>query len=187
MSDEETRKFNDVQKLDWGRFLADTMHLSRDQIGGYVLLLAHYWITAKPIPDDDHRLRMITRTREADWARTKPVLAEFFEVRNGFWTHKRVESDLRAAKEDFERRRAQTAAARAARHPTEHVTADVTKPLAPVDKMIRHKEYEAVCEKMESISRQYASHQTWTDADRGEWGKLKARRAELKAMLDIKV
>lgn len=80
-------------------YLADTAHLTRDQHGGYLLLLMAYWRRGGPLADDDGRLAQIAKASPAEWRRLRGVLAEFFLVRDGQWHSKRSDAELRRAAE----------------------------------------------------------------------------------------
>lgn len=64
-------------------YLADTMHLSAEEHGAYLLLMFNYWQTGKPIPKN--RLAKIARLTNERWADVEPSLQEFFAItaRNG--------------------------------------------------------------------------------------------------------
>ena len=79
-------------------YLADTQHLSRDEHGGYLLLLMAYWRKGEALPDDDRKLAAIANASPAEWRKLRPVLAEFFQVADGVWTQKRIEAELARAK-----------------------------------------------------------------------------------------
>lgn len=82
-----------------GSYLADTQHLSRDEHGGYLLLIMAYWRTGVPLIDDDKRLSSIVKATPKEWKELRPTLAEFFVVANGVWMHKRIEQELSSAVE----------------------------------------------------------------------------------------
>jgi uncharacterized protein YdaU (DUF1376 family) len=77
-----------------GSYLADTMHLSRDSHGGYLLLLFAYWRNKGPLPDDDEDLAGITKAAPQEWKKLRPKLAKFFTVADGVWTHGRADREL---------------------------------------------------------------------------------------------
>jgi uncharacterized protein YdaU (DUF1376 family) len=73
-------------------YLADTLHLTTEQHGAYILLIFNYWQSGKPIPVS--RLQIITRLDAIAYANALPTLREFFDEKDGFWFHKRIEKDL---------------------------------------------------------------------------------------------
>jgi uncharacterized protein YdaU (DUF1376 family) len=75
-----------------GDYLADTMHLSTVQHGAYLLLIFHLWRRGS-LPDDEAALVKISGLNPQSWRAHRPVLAEFFTVADGVWTHRRVEKE----------------------------------------------------------------------------------------------
>jgi uncharacterized protein YdaU (DUF1376 family) len=75
-----------------GDYLADTMHLSTEQHGAYLLLLFHLWRRGS-LRDDDAVLAKISGLGESGWNLHRPVLAEFFKIHDGLWQHGRVEKE----------------------------------------------------------------------------------------------
>ncbi len=71
---------------------ADTMHLSTEQHGAYLLLLFHLWRRGS-VHDDDAVLAQITGLTQSAWNSHRQVLAAFFEIRDGQWHHGRVERE----------------------------------------------------------------------------------------------
>ncbi len=67
-----------------GDYLADTMHLSTEQHGAYLLLLFHLWRRGI-LHDDDSTLAQITGLSKTAWSLARPVLAEFFQIHDGLW------------------------------------------------------------------------------------------------------
>lgn len=59
-------------------YLADTMHLSAEEHGAYLLLMFNYWQTGKPIPKN--RLAKIARLTNERWVDVEPSLREFFVI-----------------------------------------------------------------------------------------------------------
>jgi uncharacterized protein YdaU (DUF1376 family) len=96
-----------------GDYLADTMHLSTEQHGAYLLLLFSLW-RRPTLPDDDATLAKICGLSESAWLATRKVMTEFFVIQDGCWTHKRIDKErLRlAAVQAANLTRAQKAAAR---------------------------------------------------------------------------
>lgn len=87
-----------------GDYLSDTMHLTRDQHGGYILLIFAYWRRGGPLPDDDNYLAAIVKATPAEWRRLRPVLAAFFHIGEGRWHHKRINTELTGATSRTEER-----------------------------------------------------------------------------------
>ena len=84
-----------------GDYLADTMHLSRDQHGGYMLLIMAYWRRGKPLSDDNEALASVTRSTLKEWKKLRPILAQFFTIEDGVWKHGRIEEELQKAAENY--------------------------------------------------------------------------------------
>ena len=75
-----------------GDYLGDTMHLTTEQHGAYLLLLFYLW--RRPIlADDDAVLAKISGLSSAAWRRTRVVLAEYFEIADGTWRHNRIDKE----------------------------------------------------------------------------------------------
>ena len=75
-------------------YLADTMHLNAEEHGAYLMLLMNYWQRGKPLPDDDRKLAMISRTDADSWLNIRSTLVDFFKIVDGEWHHCRVETEL---------------------------------------------------------------------------------------------
>lgn len=75
-------------------YLADTMHLTTEEHGAYLLLIFNYWQTGKPLPDDDQRLAIISRLSNERWTDVKQTLIEFFVLVEDKLVHPRIEADL---------------------------------------------------------------------------------------------
>lgn len=78
----------------WGDYLRDTAHLSTAEHGAYLLLIGHYWVTAKPLPDDEEKLRRIARMDRDEWVSSRETISAFFVIADGLWVHQRVEIEL---------------------------------------------------------------------------------------------
>ena len=75
--------------------VGDTLHLSRDQFGAYMLILIATWRNnGQALPDDDRRMAHLTRATVKEWrTRLRPVLVEFFDISDGHWHQKRLEAE----------------------------------------------------------------------------------------------
>ena len=93
------------QRFFWGDYLRDTMHLSTEEHGAYLLLIAAYWTRGRAPADDDRQLAAITRLSLKKWIKVRPKVAEFFDISEGHFFHKRIESDLQKAREHAEKQR----------------------------------------------------------------------------------
>ena len=96
-------------------YLGDTMHLTTEQHGAYLLLIMAYWRNAGALPDDNKRLAAITRMGMEQWLETRPVLEEFFRVYAGAWHHGRIDLEISEAQENIAKASAKGKAAAEAR------------------------------------------------------------------------
>lgn len=71
-------------------YLRKTMHLNRDQHGGYLLLLMACWDRGGRLPNDAGQLAGIVRASPAEWKKLAPVLLPFFEIEGEFLVQRRV-------------------------------------------------------------------------------------------------
>ena len=85
-------------------YLADTMHLSAEEHGAYLLLMFNYWQTGKPIPKN--RLAKIARLTNERWADVEPSLREFFCDNGEEWVHLRIAEDLASVREKLTKKSA---------------------------------------------------------------------------------
>ncbi len=85
-------------------YLADTMHLSAEEHGAYLLLMFNYWQTGKPIPKN--RLAKIARLTNERWADVEPSLQEPFCDNGEEWVHLRIEEDLASVREKLTKKSA---------------------------------------------------------------------------------
>ncbi|EBK1954654.1 YdaU family protein [Salmonella enterica] len=85
-------------------YLADTMHLSTEEHGAYLLLMFNYWQTGRAIPKN--RLAKIARVSSERWGAVEESLREFFTDNGTEWVHKRIEDDLALVRETLAKRSA---------------------------------------------------------------------------------
>jgi uncharacterized protein YdaU (DUF1376 family) len=95
-------KHNIWMPLFIGDLIADTTHLSRADFGSYVLLICFYWRRGEPLPDDDRALSAAARVTLDEWEAIRPVMAEFFQIADGIWRHKRIDEELAEARKRYE-------------------------------------------------------------------------------------
>lgn len=85
-------------------YLGDTMHLTAEQHGAYLLLLMAAWKRGGHVPDDDDQLAAISRTGERWQTHCGRIVRAFFTQRDGLLFHGRVEAELIAAREKVSKR-----------------------------------------------------------------------------------
>lgn len=77
-------------------YLADTMHLSTEEHGAYLLIIFNYWQTGKAV--QKARLSSVAKVTPGRWKEMEPVLGEFFREKEGAWHHFRIDCDLSKVK-----------------------------------------------------------------------------------------
>jgi uncharacterized protein YdaU (DUF1376 family) len=77
-----------------GDYLRDTMHLTTEEHGAYLLLLFACWTHDGKLPNDDKVLASIAKCSMANWLLLKPTIAKFFRSKGHHWYQKRVDSEL---------------------------------------------------------------------------------------------
>jgi uncharacterized protein YdaU (DUF1376 family) len=81
-----------------GDYLSDTMHLTTEQHGAYLLLIMAYWKNGGALPASDAQLAAICRMPIDAWSNARAVLENFFDVsQEGKWVSKRVEKEMQSA------------------------------------------------------------------------------------------
>jgi uncharacterized protein YdaU (DUF1376 family) len=81
-----------------GDYTRDTARLTTEAHGAYLLLMLDYWVNGAP-PDDDETLATITKLPVSIWRKRRPALAKFFKIKDGMWTHARIEKEKAKAEE----------------------------------------------------------------------------------------
>lgn len=89
-----------------GAYLGDTMHLSRQQHGSYLLLIMAAYKNAGWLPNDDGLLAQIAKCSAKEWKAERSIMAAFFDVTGERWTHRRVTLEWEKAQRLTEQRRA---------------------------------------------------------------------------------
>jgi uncharacterized protein YdaU (DUF1376 family) len=115
-------------------YLGDTMHLTAEQHGAYLLLLMVAWKRGGHVPDDDTQLAAITRTGERWQPHCAGIVRAFFAHRDGLLWHGRVLAELEAARENVEKKaRAGSAGAAARWQKDGNRIADALRPQSQTD------------------------------------------------------
>ncbi len=78
-----------------GDYLADTMHLTTQQHGAYILLLLAYYKNQGPLTDDDGQLSAIVKLTHSEWLAVRTALASFFQIGDGKWSHSRANHEIK--------------------------------------------------------------------------------------------
>jgi len=91
----------------WADYVADTGHLTLAQHGAYLLLMAHYYRTHRPLSANASVLHRVCRcTTDADKSAVEEVLAEFFTLDGDVYRQHRIDRELAKAVDISEKRRA---------------------------------------------------------------------------------
>lgn len=78
-------------------YVSDTMALTTEGHGAYLLLMLHYYATEKAIPDRDQTLAAICKMPLDRWRDIRPDIEGFFEVGGGMWRHARIDAEITKA------------------------------------------------------------------------------------------
>ena len=82
-----------------GDYTTDTAHLSLLEDGAYRRLMDRYYTTEAPLPADEAALFRVVRARAPEEQEAvRVVLAEFFDLTDAGWTHKRCDAEIDAFK-----------------------------------------------------------------------------------------
>lgn len=75
-------------------FIGDTLQLSTEQIGAYMLLLMAMWNADGSLPDDDAKLARVVRMSVKKWRAISGDLMAYFERQDGAISHNRLTKEL---------------------------------------------------------------------------------------------
>lgn len=90
----------------WDAYLADTTHLTTEEHGAYMLLLAAMWRRNGTVPDDDADNARIVGLTKAKWRKVKARLAGLLIIENGEITQKKLKKTWQKTQEIVEKNRA---------------------------------------------------------------------------------
>jgi len=80
-----------------GDYLADTMHLTAEQHGAYLLLLMAHWRKPEGLPNDPEFLAATAKVTPEVWLSIASAIVPFFEVKDGVLRSKRVAAEREKA------------------------------------------------------------------------------------------
>lgn len=89
----------------WDAYLADTTHLTTEEHGAYLLLLAAMWRRNGSVPDDDRDNARILGLTQAKWRRIKERLEGFLVFENGEISQKNLQKIWKITQEKIEKNR----------------------------------------------------------------------------------
>lgn len=75
-------------------YIGNTMHLTTEEHGAYLLLMLAYYRTGKPLPGYDRALASITKLPLDRWLIDKVAIEPLFVIEDGLWKHDRIEAEL---------------------------------------------------------------------------------------------
>lgn len=87
-------------------FIGDTLHLSTEQIGAYMLLLMAMWNAGGRLPSDDAKLARVTRLSVKKWKGIADDLMPFFNVDGDTISHNRLTKELQKSESKSQSRAA---------------------------------------------------------------------------------
>ncbi len=87
-------------------FIGDTLSLSTEQIGAYMLLLMAMWNADGRLPADDVKLARVSRMSVKKWKAVAGDLMAFFEVDGDFIRHNRLTKELQKSESKSQSRAA---------------------------------------------------------------------------------
>ena len=87
-------------------FIGDTLSLSTEQIGAYLMLLMAMWNAKGSLPNDDAKLARIARLSLKKWKAISAEVMAFFDVSENAVTHNRLTFELQKSERQTESRAA---------------------------------------------------------------------------------
>lgn len=87
-------------------FVGDTLQLSPEQIGVYLLMLMAMWNADGELPNDDVKLARVARLSLKKWRSVAPDIMPFFTVDGDKVTHRRLTKELQKSERQSQSRSA---------------------------------------------------------------------------------
>lgn len=96
---------NSFMPMFWGDYWRDTGHLTGAQHGAYLNLIGRYWVSGRPLPDDDAQLwRLALCDSIRAWVGMRHVVLSLFHISEDGWRHKRIDAELLQAEQRYAKR-----------------------------------------------------------------------------------
>lgn len=96
-------------------FVGDTLMLSAEHVGAYMLLLIALWNAKGTLPNNEAKLARVARVSLKKWRAIAPDLLPFFEVDAATITHGRLQKELQKSERQSQSRSAAGAMGAAAK------------------------------------------------------------------------
>lgn len=96
-------------------FIGDTLHLSTEQIGAYMLMLMAMWNAGGSLPEDEAKLARVVRMSVKKWRAIAADILPFFAAEGGRIVHHRLTKELQKSERKSHSRAAAGAKGGAAR------------------------------------------------------------------------
>lgn len=171
-------------------YLADTMHLTTEQHGAYVLLIMAAWKNGGELLDDDSELQAICRLTSKAWKQHRATLGRFFNIADGKWTHKRVVIEHKKAQELSAKRRNSGANGAAKRWKTDSkpIANAMANAIANGSQTDRHSHSHISITDVTEIKRDAPQAvECPVGVDGGLWAEWKAHRKKKRAVVSANV
>lgn len=86
--------------------IGDTLHLSTEQFGAYVLLLMAMWNAGGSLPNEEAKLARVSRLSVKKWRSVSDDLMAFFDVSEAVISHHRMTKDIKKSESKSQSRAA---------------------------------------------------------------------------------
>lgn len=159
----------------------------------YLRAIWKYWnhTHCQGLRNDDRYLREICHCTVDQWEQFKGIIFDnehFFCLNgDGNWHQKRAK-DIHDREVELYRKRVAWAANARHSKANPNINPNINNgALSPAQIVLFDRELQTVVAKMKTIRDGYSSHQPWASGDRERFEQLRARRDELKELLNVKV